>query len=226
MATAAPPPRGTRKSGRPRPRISPYDKIKAAILDGSLPGGEVLVETALAEWCGVSRTPVREALRRLEHDALVSWSERGLVVRERSPMEILDAYAVRILLEATAARYAAERRTEHDIMLMQHAADHCLTVDTTDTTVMTQANNAFHLSVSKAAHNEPLEDLLDRLKMNLVRGPQLTLAMPGRWDEGCQEHLDIVRAVADRDGDRAYLLTEEHFRKARDLRVKIVAADL
>ena len=79
----------------PRSRVSPYDMLKRAILSGGLAPGQSLVETSLAEWCGVSRTPIREALTRLEQDGLVHHYDGGLVVRVRSPEEILDIYETR-----------------------------------------------------------------------------------------------------------------------------------
>src|SRR5690606_24154755 len=94
--------------------VSPYQRIKDAILDASLLPGQQLVESTLAEWCGVSRTPVREALLRLEQDGMVERSDRGLIVRQRSPEEILDIYETRIVLEAAAAKFASERHTRLD----------------------------------------------------------------------------------------------------------------
>src|SRR5690606_35558099 len=93
---------------------SPYERIKEAIIAGDLAPGQPVVETALAEWCQVGRTPIREALTRLEQDGLLIRTSRGLVVRERSPDVILDIYETRILLEAAAARTAAARRTQLD----------------------------------------------------------------------------------------------------------------
>lgn len=205
-------------------KVSPYEKIKTAIVHGELQSGQVLVETTLAEWCGVSRTPIREALRRLEHDGLVTWGERGLMVRKRTPTEIIDAYDLRTLLEATAARVAAERRTSHDVMWMRRRAELCDTNPQTDPIDMMLANQRFHESVWTAAHNESLFDLLDRMRMHLQYGPSKTLSQPGRWDEGCRQHHAIVDAIEARDGDTAYALTEHHFRQARDLRVELLAA--
>ena len=91
-----------------------YERLKNAIITGELGPGTHLVESSLARLCQVSRTPVREALTRLEQDGLVHQGARGLVVRERSPEEILDIYETRIVLEATAARLAAERHTALD----------------------------------------------------------------------------------------------------------------
>ena len=84
-------------------RVQPYEILQQAILRGELAPGQPLVETTLAARYNVSRTPIREALTRLEQDRLVERTDRGLVVRRRSPEQILDIYETRIALEATAA---------------------------------------------------------------------------------------------------------------------------
>ena len=104
-------------------KTSPYERLKRAILRGEFPPGHPLVETYLARWCQVSRTPIREALTRLEQDGLVLRTDKGLVVRERSPEEILDIYETRVVLEATAARVAAIRRSRFDVMTLRRLAD-------------------------------------------------------------------------------------------------------
>src|SRR5882757_42838 len=104
-------------------RTPPYDRIKQAIMDGELLPSEQLVELALAEWCLVSRTPIREALTRLEQDGLVRRTDRGMTVRENSPEEILDLYDTRIVLESRAAFVAAERRTTMDLRTMRKAEE-------------------------------------------------------------------------------------------------------
>lgn len=206
------------------PRVNPYDKIKTAIVHGELLPGQVLVETTLAEWCGVSRTPIREALRRLEHDGLVTWGERGLMVRKRTPAEIIDAYDLRMLLEATAARVAADRRTNHDILWMRQRAEMCDALKDPDPLEMMTTNQRFHESVWAAAHNDALFDLLERMRMHLQYGPSKTLSQPGRWLEGCKQHHEIVDAIEARDGDRAYAVTQVHFQRARDLRLALLSS--
>lgn len=205
-------------------RVNAYEMIKDAIVAGQIDPGEPVVESALADWCGVSRTPIREALRRLEHDGLLAWSERGLVVRRRSPQEILDIYEMRIQLEATAARFACERRTGHDVAMLRAAVDHCRTVDETDASLRLRANHRFHQLTWQAAHNEALRDLLDRLATHLVQRPGITLSVPGQWQVSCTEHEQIFRAVEQRDTAEAARLTEQHFTEARDTRLRLFAS--
>ena len=92
-----------------------YEQLRQSIIEGRLLPGESLVEANLASTYGVSRTPIREALTRLQQDGLVHRGDRGLVVRESTPEEILDIYETRVILEAQAARLAAKRRTEFEL---------------------------------------------------------------------------------------------------------------
>jgi DNA-binding GntR family transcriptional regulator len=199
--------------------------IKQAILSGELGAGQPLPEVALAKWCGVSRTPVREALRRLEQDGLAERSPHGLAVRERSPEEIIDLYDTRVVLEAFAGQVAAQRRTDHDIRLLRWNLDHSAAVPDTDEAGMMEANQQFHEAVWRASHNESLTDLLQRLSLHLARYPGTTLSSPGRWDKARAEHAGLVDAIEDRDGDAAYEIARGHFLAARDIRLDLFARE-
>ena len=202
---------------------SPYDKLTQAIMTGELAPGQPLVETALAEWCEVSRTPIREALTRLEQDGLVVRGERGLMVRERSPEEILDLYETRIVLEAMASRVAATRRSYLDLITMRRIADRLQAMDTGDELAMAAGNREFHQSVWRASHNDALSDLLHRLDMHVSRYPSTTLSQPGRWAEANEEHQAIIEAIDAQDAELAHEVTARHFAKARELRLALWA---
>lgn len=200
---------------------SPYDRIKQAILDGTFPPGFALVELSVAEWCGVSRTPVREALLRLEQDGLVNKSDRGMIVRERTPEEILDIYEVRIALEATAARLAAERHTVLDRVRLERLMTRMEEAEGALGQLHADRNRDFHRGIWVASHNESLIDLLDRLNLHLLRYPITTLTAPGRWDQSIGEHRELVAAIVARDAARAQEIAERHFTAARDIRLAL-----
>jgi DNA-binding GntR family transcriptional regulator len=206
---------------RPQLRVAPYDMLRRAILSGQLSPGQPLVETTLAEWCGVSRTPIREALRRLEQDGLVHRSDGGLVVRVRSPEEILDIYEIRVVLEAMAGRFASERRTEHDVRLLRHVLELSKAVGSDDAAGMVDANQRFHRLVWHAGHNESLTDLLERVNLHLGRYPETTLTAPGRWAEAWREHAALVAAIEERRSDDAFEIAQAHFVRARDIRISL-----
>jgi DNA-binding GntR family transcriptional regulator len=204
---------------------SPYEQIKEAILDGTLEPGNPLVESQIAEWCGVSRTPVREALTRLEQDGLVQRGDRGLVVRDRSPEEILDIYETRIVLEVTAARTAAERHTSFDRVRLEKLLRAAEKASPDNPGEMARRNREFHQGIWKASHNESLVDLLTRLNLHLGRYPATTLAYPGRWEKGLKEHQCLVDAILSGDADRAVEVAREHFVEARDIRLTLWEED-
>lgn len=201
-------------------RTAPYEMVKQAILRGELEPGQPLVETALAEWCQVSRTPIREALTRLVQDGLAERSDRGLIVRRRSPEEILDIYETRIVLEATVGRVAAERRTEHDVRTLRRLVERAREVAADDDRKV-EVNRQFHKAMWHASHNDSLLDLLERLNLHLARYPATTLSYPGRWEEAKREHGAIVDAVEARDGAKAFNLALAHFTHARDIRLQL-----
>jgi DNA-binding GntR family transcriptional regulator len=205
----------------PERKMAPYEKIKQAIVSGELRQGEPLVELALAAWCGVSRTPIREALSRLEQDGLAERAERGLIVRESRPEEILDLYEIRIVLESMAASVASERRTAHDLLTMRRWADDTKGGVSRDVEAIVNANRAFHHSVWRASHNQPLIGVLDRFQLQLGRYSGTTLAKPGRIEEAFEQHSAMVDAIEARDGERAAAIATQHFTDARDIRLEL-----
>jgi DNA-binding GntR family transcriptional regulator len=209
----------------PEATVPPYETLKKSILAGDLMPGHPLIEVALAEWVGVSRTPIREALQRLEQDGLVYRSDRGLMVRERSPQEILDIYETRVALEATVGRVAAERRTQHDVLILRELLQRGAAVRGDDAADLVEANEQFHRAMWRASHNESLIDLLERLNLHLARYPGTTLSWPGRWAAARRQHKQIVDAVEKRDADLAYSCALKHFTDARDIRLRLFAQD-
>jgi DNA-binding GntR family transcriptional regulator len=201
--------------------LSPYERIKKGILAGTFPPEFVLAETALAELCGVSRTPIREALGRLLQDGLVTRTDRGMAVRARTPEEILDIYETRIALEGTAARMAALRHTRIDRSRLERLRALAEEADETDGQALADRNRELHRGVWMASHNLALIDLLERLDLHLLRYPITTLTSPGRWAEALREHQELLSAVFERDAAKAQEIAEHHFVTARDIRLSL-----
>lgn len=204
-----------------RPLPDPYEQLKEAIYVGDLKPGQHMVETALAQSFQVSRTPIREALTRLEQDGLVVRTGTGLTVRERSPGEVLDICEVRILLEGAAGRTAAERRTNNDIFELRKAHRRYVAASEKDQRARVAANRAFHKAVWNAAHQPALADLLQRIELQLGRFPITTLSYPGRWEQSLEQHEALVAAIEARDGDQAATIASQHFADARDIRLTL-----
>jgi DNA-binding GntR family transcriptional regulator len=199
-----------------------YEEIREAILTGRFAPGQVLSESALAAEFGKSRTPVREALHRLEIEALVERVPRGVRVRTSSPEEILDIYDVRITLEGAAAKAAAERATELDRARLRSA--HQAMVSAEDNPqAKAAANRRFHEAVWSASHNPTLVDLLQRLNVHLVRYPSTTLTYGDRWAAVLREHAELLGAIEARDGESARRIAERHIFGAREVRLRMYA---
>lgn len=199
-----------------------YAGLRADIVAGELPAGTPLRETALAERFGVSRTPVREALRRLEQDRLLVPGARGLEVRRIDPEEVVQIYDMRILLEAEAARQAAAAHRTSDLLRLEGLLARDRELVEPDDATRTRTNLEFHAMVWAATHNPVLIDLLERLCVHLVHAPRSTLSVGGRWREALDEHDELLRAVRDRDADRAAGLATAHMNTARSLRLDLL----
>jgi DNA-binding GntR family transcriptional regulator len=214
-------------SKRPTPvrRLSPYERLKQAIISGALAPGEQLVEIPLAEWCEVSRTPIREALTRLEQDGLIQRTEHGLVVRESTPAEIIDLYDSRIVLESRAAAVAAERRTATDLSYMWRAEERYRGLANDDVENLAKRNREFHRAIWVASHNNSLIDLLERLNMHLGRHPLTTLQFPGRHETAAMEHHNLVTVISDQNAELAGKIASQHFTEAQEIRLKILAEE-
>jgi DNA-binding GntR family transcriptional regulator len=203
---------------------SVYDAIRDAIVDGRIKPGEPLSENRLASEFGTSRTPIREALHRLEIEALVERLPRGVQVRETSPEEIIDIYDVRITLEGAAARAAAERATELDRRRLR-AAQAAMAATGDNARERAVANRQFHEAVWAASHSPTLIDLLHRLNVHLVRYPTTTLEGDERWSAVLDEHAELLDAIDDRDPIRAREVAERHMDGAREVRMRMYAGD-
>ncbi|WP_431710528.1 GntR family transcriptional regulator [Glutamicibacter uratoxydans] len=202
-------------------RIAAYTKIRDAIISGEFAPGQPLSESALATWCGVSRTPIREAIGRLEQDTLVAWNENGLVVRALGAEEILDVYEVRAYLEAASARTAADRRTDRDLQMLRATLDKGQKVDSSVISEMVDYSRTFMDHILRIARNQSLNDVLNRVKLQLARTTQAnpTVSVPGRWEQSREYQHAVTERIAARDLDGAYALTQKHFFDARDIRL-------
>lgn len=197
-----------------------YAVLRQSILDGDLPPGQRLLSDALANDFKVSRTPVREALRKLEAEGLIEASPRsGLVVRELSEDDLTELFVMREALEGMVARLAAENATkaaidELHVLLeeMEEAAAH------DDVTLLRSLTGEFHLAVSRAAQNKRLMQSLKALLDQARQAGSSTLFMKGRPPDALSEHRQLVRAIEARDPDLAEKLTREHRRKTLSLR--------
>ncbi|TQM11287.1 GntR family transcriptional regulator [Pseudonocardia kunmingensis] len=198
-------------------------RISEDLLTGRLTAEDRLSEHALSERYGVSRTPVREALVRLEQDGLIERRGTTARLRERSAEEINDIYRARTWLERAIAEDAAQRCGELDLLRMQDALDAEDRLDPATATPeeLMAANRAFHDALALAAHNAALQDLQDRLTMQVARLPATTLSAPGRWATAHQQHEEILVHVRAGDAAAAGEMARRHMADARDIRLAL-----
>jgi len=203
--------------------LSIYGDLREAILAGQYRPGDQLVETALASQFGISRTPVREALRRLEQDGLIERGTRGMQVSRRSPEQILEIYEVRVVLETAAARTAAQRRTDLDLVRLEQLHEAMRSASVDDEKLVANTNRRFHEIVWAMSHNKTLVDMLVRLNTHLIRFPETTLTRGDRWEKVLVEHEQLIAAIKAGDVDEAGRIAEEHMIGARNVRLQMYA---
>jgi DNA-binding GntR family transcriptional regulator len=199
-----------------------YHQLLEEVLEGDLRPGEILVETALGKRFGVSRTPIREALRMLEQDGVLERVNRGMRVRQTSSEEVLEIYGVRAILEAAAARDAASQRTDYDLATLDRIFRTMAEAKTATPQEMAAINRSFHRAIWQAADNRTLADLLERLAVHLRRYPATTYLRSGRWEEALEEHRQLLEAIRDKDPDTAAEVAESHMHAARDVRIDMI----
>ncbi len=199
-----------------------YHQLLEEVLEGDLRPGEILVESALGKRFGVSRTPIREALRMLEQDGVLERVNRGMRVRQTSSEEVLEIYGVRMILEAAAARDAAIRRTDYDLANLDRILRSMGEARTATPQQMAAINRSFHGAIWQAARNRTLSDLLERLAVHLRRYPATTYIRPGRWEEALEEHRSLLEAIRRQDPDAAGHVAEKHMWASRDVRLDMI----
>lgn len=199
-----------------------YLRLRAEITSGALTQGTPLREIALAERFGVSRTPVREALRRLQQDRLLEQGSRGLEVRAVDPREVVQVYDMRVLLEAEAAGQAADARGPADLVRLEGLLARDRALEQPDDATRIRTNLEFHAAIWQATHNPVLVDLLERLTTHLVHAPRSTLSVGDRWHHALDEHAALVDAIRDRDEATARRIAGEHMNTAREIRLQLL----
>jgi len=211
-----------------------YQEIRQAIVEGRYAPGQRLVEQRIATELNLSRTPVREALRRLEADALVKIElHRGAVVRSVSGEEIRDLYELRAHLESLAAQRAAARATPEQLAALQQAvaqfdeAVHNASPHRVESLrAVSRTNQAVHGLIVESGHHQRLADLLQRtVDIPLVFAAFAQFDANGLERSSLFHHL-IVSAITAREGQRAADLMREHIFQGRDRLLASISDDV
>jgi DNA-binding GntR family transcriptional regulator len=214
----------TARARPPRPGTQPdallndraYAAIRDAITSLRLPPGRSVSVGELADWLKMSRTPVRDALQRLQHDGLIrSLPRRGLVVTQLTAKVASELYEMHEALEAMAARLAAGRASAGQ---KQRLVEVCRQLGKAagDAAAWARADADYHAALLDAAGNATLARAAESLAPQLHRFRVLAaMNLPDRPARSAKEHLAVARAIADGDGDAAAARTHEHWAVVR-----------
>lgn len=199
-----------------------YSTLRSAIIAGKMPAGTRLVEEATARSLGVSRTPVREAIFRLEAERLVSRDPRGgVIVAELSSEEIEELYAVRAVLEGLSARLAVHMMLPKDFIRLEQIQEK-LEDSTSKRNIdeLVRLNLVFHDAILRVTKNATLIGFMGQIHNSLRRVSHTTLGYPGRAKETIGEHRNLIDALRAADADRAETAARHHVNNA--LRVRLL----
>ena len=204
-----------------------YRTLRHGIVHGALAPGERLLSDALASELNVSRTPVREALRKLEAEGLVTHSGTRLIVHAPSEQDLTELFYVREALEGMAARLAAENATPVEIAEISELLDDMESARRRgELDALRRLSAEFHQSVCRAAHNHRLARLLAGLLDTARKIQSSTLFGEGRAAEALREYRALLAAIAAHDADRAEALARAHRRRTLQLRKDMLRAEL
>ncbi|PRY25013.1 DNA-binding GntR family transcriptional regulator [Aliiruegeria haliotis] len=200
-------------SSEKTPQKDAYDLILEAIDVGVYKPGDRLVESELAERFGMSRTPIREALQRLETQSLLARDGRSLIVASLDHNQLAELYVVRSELEGLAARLAARHAAAEEVQVLEALieADRKLV---SDPSALARANRRFHRQIHLASHNRFLVQQLDLVYRSMALMATTSLAAEGRGEVALAQHEAIVAAIKARDEEAAYDALKEHISSA------------
>lgn len=200
-----------------------YRSILEAIQNGSLRPGARMREAELAKSLGISRTPVREALGRLIGEGLVANDPvRGMIIAELDYANVNELYAMREVLEGTAARFAAQHASEAEIAILLELVERERSLAQAGPADMVAHNRVFHDTLYRAAHNRYLVKTLSTLRETMALLGRTTLTNQGRAAQAVEEHLAIVAAIRDRAPEAAEAAARHHIRAAHHSRLKLM----
>ncbi|MDF2500323.1 MAG: rspR 3 [Anaerosporomusa subterranea] len=198
------------------------ETLRDAIVSGVLKPGERLMEIQLAEELGVSRTPVRESIRKLELEGFVVMvPRRGTYVTDLSIKDINEVYEIRTVLDVLAAGLAAERITEEELeelerLLVQIGEF----VEQSNMEQLIEFDTKFHDVLYRASRNDRLVGIINNLREQFTRFRSISMKYPGRMQNTVEEHTRLVEAIAQRNPDLAQQIAREHMENSEQTLLK------
>lgn len=193
-----------------------FDRLETDILSGKYQHGEMLTELGLVGDLGVSRTPIREALRRLEQEHIIEMTPRGILVLGVSQKDLSDILEIRIRIEGLAARMAAERITEEEIEQLRETIElQEFYVPKRDAARINGMDSKFHLLIYRFSGSIPLYDTLMPLHKKVLKYRQASVENEIRSADSSMEHRAIFEAIAAHDPDLAEERMKAHIANAK-----------
>jgi len=196
--------------------------LRQAILTGKLQPGDRLVERELAEQLGVSRTPVREALRKLELENLVTHIPRkGVVVSEISKKDVIEIFDIRASLEGLASSLAAQKATKEDLQGLRE-----LLVEMENASVsnnsdsLNEIHDKFHKMLFDIADSPRLVQMINSLSDYINRFMKAGYSIPGRSSAAMQEHRELLESIEAKDSARAEAIAGKHIMNSKAIVLK------
>jgi DNA-binding GntR family transcriptional regulator len=202
-----------------------YSELRRALLDDEVASGQRVYEADIAQRMGVSRVPVREAVRRLQQDGLLEVRARGGVyVASISPEEVDDVYRLRGAVEGVAAAMAAERASDQELAAIGALIDQLSdgkhrgrgrSLSTAGHSTAVRLADEFHRSIYAASHCDRVHLLLEPLYAQLMRFRKQTLSLPHRAKEAEEGHRQVYEALLSRNAAEAERVMRAHIESAR-----------
>ena len=193
-----------------------FERLENDIIQGTYPRGEILTELRLAEELGVSRTPIREALRRLEQERLIESAGKGSVVLGITETDLLDIMTIRERVEGVAAYYAAQNITPEGIKELSDIVDlQEFYFARKDAAHLHQVDDRFHDAICQLSNRNVLIDTLLPLLRKTRRYRKLSLENWDRTSNTKQEHYAIYQAIVSGNAPLAEELTAKHISNAK-----------
>ena len=200
-----------------------FDRLEHLILCGELKDGDVLTESKICIEYGTSRTPVREALKRLQQEGLVSESSRTFTVVGLTEADIIDIYDVRMLIEGLAFARCAQNVSFDQLVKLEEAVDlqeYYISKGLTEKSK--DKDSEFHSLVYKFSGSGIIPPLLEKLHRRVQYYRELSITNTDRAESMITEHREILKALKAHDSVLAERLAQEHIRNARDNIIKFV----
>jgi len=196
-----------------------FEALKDAIVKGQLKPGERLMEQQIAEELGVSRTPVREAIRKLELEGfIIMIPRRGAYVSDVSLKDVAQVFEVRAAMESLAAGLAAQRITDEQLEdLERKFVEAKAALENSDLEMAIRFDSEFHEIIYQASRNDRLVQILSNLREQIHRYRSASLAHPGRLKDTMEEHKNLLDAIYQRNVGLAEKLAKEHIENAENI---------